>query len=62
MSEGRILAALQDEVTAAEARLEEERAAHTNTQRTAAAQEQVGALQMVVNLPMCHTAARNSGS
>lgn len=41
MSEGRIIAALRDEVTAAEARLEEERAAHTTTQRTAAAREQV---------------------
>ena len=41
VSEGRILAALQDEVTAAEARLEEERAAHVNTQRSAAARDQV---------------------
>ena len=41
VSEGRIIAALRDEVTAAEARLEEERAAHTTTQRTAAAREQV---------------------
>ena len=41
MSEGRIIAALRDEVTAAEVRLEEERAAHTSTQRTAAAREQV---------------------
>lgn len=41
VSEGRIVAALRDEVTAAEMRLEEERAAHTNTQRTAAAREQV---------------------
>ena len=41
VSEGRIIAALRDEVTAAEVRLEEERAAHTTTQRTAAAREQV---------------------
>lgn len=41
VSEGRIVAALRDEVTAAEVRLEEERAAHTSTQRTAAAREQV---------------------
>ncbi|DBA88229.1 TPA: hypothetical protein ACH3X1_016587 [Trebouxia sp. C0004] len=40
VSEGRIVAALRDEVTAAEMRLEEERAAHTSTQRTAAAREQ----------------------
>ncbi|KAL0037207.1 hypothetical protein WJX79_006059 [Trebouxia sp. C0005] len=40
VSEGRIVAALRDEVTAAEVRLEEERAAHTSTQRTAAAREQ----------------------
>lgn len=43
VSEGRIIAALRDEVTAAEVRLEEERAAHTATQRSAAAREQVGA-------------------
>lgn len=41
VSEGRIIAALRDEVTAAEVRLEEERSAHTTTQRTAAAREQV---------------------
>ena len=41
VSEGRIIAALRDEVTAAEVRLEEERAAHTNTQRASAAREQV---------------------
>ena len=41
VSEGRIIAALRDEVTAAEVRLEEERAAHNTTQRTAAAREQV---------------------
>ncbi|KAL3143881.1 hypothetical protein ABBQ32_003696 [Trebouxia sp. C0010 RCD-2024] len=40
VSEGRIIAALRDEVTAAEVRLEEERAAHTSTQRAAAAREQ----------------------
>lgn len=43
VSEGRIIAALRDEVTAAEVRLEEERAGHTTTQRTAAAREQVSA-------------------
>jgi len=41
VSEGRIIAALRDEVTAAEMHLEDERAAHTSTQRTAAAREQV---------------------
>ena len=46
MSEGRIIAALRDEVTAAEVRLEEERAAHTTTQRTAAAREQVPPLPL----------------
>ena len=44
MSEGRIISALRDEVTTAEVRLEEERAAHTSTQRTAAAREQVNLL------------------
>ena len=47
MSEGRIIAALRDEATAAEMRLEEERAAHTNTQRTAAAREQVSAVPAI---------------
>ena len=45
--EWRIIAALRDEATAAEMRLEEERAAHTNTQRTAAAREQVGAVPAI---------------
>ena len=47
MSEGRILAALQDEVTAAETRLEEERAAHVNTQRAADARDQVRLLALL---------------
>ena len=47
VSEGRIVAALRDEVTTAEVRLEEERAAHTSTQRTAAAREQVSRVSSV---------------
>ena len=47
VSEGRIIAALQDEVTAAETRLEEERAAHVNTQRAADARDQVSVIAVL---------------
>lgn len=50
VSEGRIIAALRDEVTAAEVRLEEERAAHTSTQRAAAAREQVALLPHALSI------------
>ena len=55
VSEGRIIAALRDEVTAAEVRLEEERAAHTTTQRTAAAREQVPPLPPPPPLPPAYS-------
>lgn len=54
MSEGRILVALQHEVTTAEARLEEEQAAHKSTQRAAAAREQVHGLPFSYFVVLAH--------